>query len=141
MFKLSKKTEYALLALQHMAEQGEGYILTVKEIAEAKSVPQPLLAKILQQLAKEGLIDSLQGAYGGYILNRKPQEITLGEIVEAIEGPIRIVECIDEPQSCARDINCGVKKSFNPLQQAVSAYLQRVTLADVAASNSYKESL
>lgn len=134
MFKLSKKTEYALMALQHIASLNMGQIATAKEIAESKLIPLSLLAKILQQLTKHQLILSLQGAHGGYALGRKAEEITLAQMIEAIEGPIHIIECTESRHSCKRDDSCTLKNSLNPLQQQLSSYLHSVTLADVAAS-------
>lgn len=134
MFKLSKKTEYALMALQYIASLDKGQVATAKEIAESQVIPHSLLAKILQQLTKHQLILSLQGARGGYALGRKAEEITLAQMIEAIEGPIHIIECTESHHSCQRDDSCTLKASLNPLQQQLSSYLRSVTLADVAAS-------
>jgi Rrf2 family protein len=132
MFKLSKKTEYALLALQYIASLESGRVATVKEIAENKMIPQPLLAKILQQLVKSELIQSVQGSHGGYALSRSAGDITLAQMMEAIEGPLTIIDCADDHHLCERDETCTLKSSLNPLQQQLSGYLHRVTLADVA---------
>ncbi|RPH99121.1 MAG: Rrf2 family transcriptional regulator [Calditrichaeota bacterium] len=134
MFKLSKKTEYALMALQHIASLDKGQVATAKEIAENKLIPHSLLAKILQQLTRHQLILSLQGAHGGYALGRKAEEITLAQMIEAIEGPIHIIECNESRYSCQRDDFCTLKNSLNPLQKQLTSYLHSVTLADVAAS-------
>lgn len=133
MFKLSKKIEYAILALQYIASLTDGRVATVKEIAEIKVIPQPLLAKILQQLAKKELIQSVQGSHGGYALSRNAKDITLAQMMEAIEGPINIIDCAVDDHLCERDESCTLKNSLNPLQQQLSSYLHSVTLADVAA--------
>lgn len=133
MFKLSKKIEYAILALQYIASLTDGRVATVKEIAEIKVIPQPLLAKILQQLAKKELIQSVQGSHGGYALSRSAKDITLAQMMEAIEGPINIIDCAVDHHLCERDESCTLKNSLNPLQQQLSSYLHSVTLADVAA--------
>lgn len=133
MFKLSKKTEYAILALQYIAELPEERTATVKEIAENQTIPQPLLAKILQQLAKHQLIVSVQGARGGYMLGRRAEEITLAQMMEAIEGPLNILDCTVDDHLCERDESCTLKSSLNPLQQQLANYMRSVTLADVAS--------
>lgn len=132
MFKLSKKTEYGILALQHMASLNGSRVATVKEIAETHRVPQSLLAKILQQLAKSKIIQSVQGSRGGYTLSRDAKEISLADVLEAIEGPLSIVECTLENHRCERDEFCTLKDSLNPIQQHLSTYFNSVTLADFA---------
>ncbi len=134
MFRLNKKTEYGILALQYLAALGQDRPATVREISEAQDVPQPLLAKVLQELAKSGLIVSVQGAYGGYLLSRKAAEITLAQAVTALEGPIRLLECGDEGDTCSRQADCTLKSRLDPLQQHLENYLHRITLADMAAS-------
>ncbi len=133
MFKLSKKTEYGILALQHMASLN-GNRATVKEIAERHNVPQSLLAKILQQLAKSKIIESVQGSRGGYALSRDASEISLAQVLEAIEGPLSIVECNLDHHNCDRDDFCTLKDSLNPIQQHLSTYLASVTLSDFATA-------
>ena len=134
MFRLSKKTEYAILALQYIASLPKERVATVKKIAEHQTIPQPLLAKILQQLAKHRLITSVQGARGGYTLGRRAEEITLAQMMEAIEGPLNIIDCTIEEHLCERDESCTLRSSLSPLQQQLSDYLRSVTLADVATA-------
>ena len=83
MFKLSKKTEYGILALQHMAAMDNDRVSTVKEIAETHNIPHSLLAKICQQLAKSEIIISVQGSRGGYALGRDATKISLAAVMEA----------------------------------------------------------
>jgi Rrf2 family protein len=128
MFKLSKKTEYSLIALQHMMMIGKKSVATVKEISERHQIPQPLLAKICQQLAKSKLIQSVQGARGGYTLNMDAADISLAAVMEAIEGPIHIVDCNDSRHICDRDEICTLKFSLDPVEQQLAAFLQGVTL-------------
>ncbi|MBN1479048.1 Rrf2 family transcriptional regulator [candidate division KSB1 bacterium] len=134
MFKLSKKTEYGILALQHMMRLDENCVATVKEIAEQHDIPQSLLAKICQQLAKSKIIQSVQGSRGGYTLNKQPSDISLAAVLEAIEGPIHIVDCTLAHHSCKRDDNCSLKMSLDPIEQQLSIFLKSVTLASFATS-------
>ncbi len=134
MFKLSKKTEYGILALQHMMTIDDDHVSTVKEIAEQYDISQSLLAKICQQLAKSKIIQSVQGSRGGYALNMDPTAITLAAVMEAIEGPLHIVDCNQDHHSCDRDDNCSLKIGFSPVQQQLSTFLNSVTLASFSPS-------
>ena len=132
MFKISKKTEYGIFALQYMMMIDENSVATVKEISEQHNIPQPLLAKICQQLAKSKIIQSVQGSRGGYTLNMDASEISLAAVMEAIEGPIHIVDCNHDHHSCDRNDTCTLKIGFNPVEQQLATYLQSVTLATFA---------
>lgn len=129
MFKLSKKTEYGILALQHMMMIEDNRVATVKEISERHNIPQSLLAKICQQLAKSKIIQSVQGSRGGYTLNIDASEISLAAVMESIEGPIHIVDCNHDHHSCDRDETCTLKIGLNPVEQQLATFLQGVTLA------------
>ena len=134
MFKLSKKIEYSILALQHMMVMDDDHIATVKEISERHSIPQSLLAKICQQLAKSKIIQSVQGSRGGYALNMEASEISLASVMEAIEGPLHIVDCNHDHHTCDRDKGCTLKTGLDPVQQQLSIFLNSVTLASFAPS-------
>jgi Rrf2 family protein len=134
MFKLSKKTEYGILALQHMMTIDDDHVSTVKEIAEQYNISQSLLAKICQQLAKSKIIQSVQGSRGGYALNMRPSDISLADVMEAIEGPLHIVECTHDHHNCDRDANCTLKIGLDPIQQQLATFLKGVTLAEFTPS-------
>ncbi len=134
MFKLSKKTEYGILALQHMMFMDDDHVSTVKEIAEQYNISQSLLAKICQQLAKSKIIQSVQGSRGGYALNKPPVDISLAAVLEAIEGPLHIVECTNDHHNCERDANCTLKIGLDPVQQQLATFLKGVTLAEFTPS-------
>jgi len=135
MFKLSKKTEYGILALQHMATMDDGRITTVKEIAEAYNIPNPLLAKICQQLAKSEIIKSVQGSRGGYALGRDAREISLAAVMEAIEGPIHIVDCNFEHHNCDRDPDCTLKTGLGTIEIQMANFLNNITLQDFVVTS------
>ena len=102
MVRLSKKVEYGLIAIRHVATKERGDLVTAKEISDAYGIPFELLAKVLQRLTKAGLILSTQGVHGGYALARPAEEIAVSTIINAIEGtrPV-IARCLSEgPQSC-----------------------------------------
>ncbi len=133
MMKLSKKTEYGIMALRYVTSLPAGRMATVREIAEQYHIPQQLLAKILQELTKTGIIRSVQGAYGGYVLNLSAREVSLADIVQAIEGPIRLTECEDAEHNCDRYEICDLKSTFGPIQKQLVSYFKTVTLADLCA--------
>jgi Rrf2 family protein len=130
MFKLSKKTEYSIVALRHLAGRSS-QMATVKEIAETCKIPQPLLAKLLQQLAKKDVLRSVQGVNGGYRLNKEAGQISVADILEAIEGPVSITACGVQGHSCERLSICDLRSTMAPLQQEMLLYLRSVSLADL----------
>jgi len=133
MMKLSKKTEYGIWALRYISSLEAGRVATVREIAEQYQIPQQLLAKILQELTKTGIIRSVQGAYGGYVLNLAARDVSLADIVQAIEGPIRLTECEDEEHNCDRAEICDLKETFGPIQKQLVSYFKNITLADLCS--------
>src|ERR1035441_3024056 len=94
MLKLSKKTEYALMAVKFIAKKSEGNSATAKEISEGYNIPYDLLSKVLQQLTKKKIIKSFQGIKGGYSLSKDPDNVTLIEIIRAVEPNYQITECM-----------------------------------------------
>lgn len=101
MLKLSKKADYGLMALQHIASNQYGdvaqaRVVNTKEIAEEYHIPVELLAKVLQTLSKSGIIESHNGPKGGYLLGKNPREITIAHVLESLEGPLGIMDCSHE---------------------------------------------
>jgi Rrf2 family protein len=135
MFKLSKKTEYGILALQHMAAMDNGRVTTVKEMSENYKIPHSLLAKICQQLAKSEIISSIQGSRGGYALSRGATDISLADVMEAIEGPIHIVDCNLDHHTCGRDEDCTLKTGLNTIEAQMANFLNKITLQDFAVTS------
>lgn len=134
MFKFNKKTEYGILALQHMLSLKQDQVATVKEIAENYKIPQSLLAKILQQLSRKKIIQSVQGAKGGYVLKTDADDLSLARVLEAIEGPIHITDCYAEVSCCDRMDDCTLRDGFHSVQKQIVNYLNTVRLADIAAA-------
>ncbi len=130
MFKLSKKTEYAIVALQYIMGHADKNVVTVREIAEHHNISQTLLAKLLQILARERIIESVQGSQGGYTLVQNAKKISLAKIMEAIEGPIHITDCYVDVSCCERTDSCTLRKRLAPVQKGLVQHLQNITLAD-----------
>jgi|SRR5436190_656670 len=120
MFQLSKRADYGLIALKHLAQHAEVSV-SAREIASEYQIPAHLLAKILQRLARKGLLVSQQGTRGGYVLARDPAKISIVDVVEALDGPIGITPC-ERGSRCEQLERCSVK---DPLM-AVRAKMVRI---------------
>lgn len=119
MLKLSKKIEYGLIAITHIAKYGQHSIITAKEISDKNNLSFELLSKVLQQLVKSKIVSSNQGIKGGYFLISKPEEISLLNIIHSIDGVTPgIVECISSgPEKCAIENTCTIKSPLIRIQQ------------------------
>ena len=133
MVRLSKKVEYGLIAIRHIAAQRNEGVVTAKEIADRYGVPYDLLAKVLQKLARGGLIVSTQGVRGGYALAKNPNEISVSKIINAIEGnPMAIAQCIAEgPESCDVFRVCTIKSPLSKVQANIEHAFDTMTLAQI----------
>ncbi len=135
MLKLSRKSEYGIIALKFMLTRGDGALSTAREIAARFKIPEQLMAKILQKLVKSGLIMSTQGAHGGYVLAMPPEKITIAGIVESIEGPVGIVDCVVSGEDC-RCVQyeggvCNIDEPFARIQMEFKNFLDGISLADL----------
>ncbi|HXE91756.1 MAG TPA: Rrf2 family transcriptional regulator [Terriglobales bacterium] len=136
MLKLTKKADYGLIAVKHLAEcSGEGSC-RAKDIAEAYSIPLEALAKILQRLVKAGLLHSHQGMNGGYALAREPQRITALEVIRAIDGPLFITSCLSQEIECYQSPKCTVREPLRKVNQSIEQVLGRITISDLAENGS-----
>ena len=134
MLRLSKKVEYGLIALQHLAKRGSmtGHaVSTVREIADENGISYDLLAKIMQDLKRDGVICSYQGVRGGYTLMLAPQEISVTRVVDALEEESSITECTSCTESCSREATCTIKGPMHKLQETMEQVLNSVTIAQL----------
>ncbi len=132
MFKLSKKSDYGLMAINYIASHESEGIASTKRIAEEYNIPVELLAKILQRLARNGLIIGQNGPKGGYIMSRALSKISIGDVVQAIEGPIGIVSCYhDESAPCMQISKCTVRSPIKKIQENIVQYLNSITLDEM----------
>lgn len=131
MLRLTKKTEYSLLALQYMAARF-GHVTTAKEISEAYGISFELVAKQLQILQKNGFIQSFQGPTGGYIFLRAPGTISLADVIYTCEGKPEIVECADNAEhECACQQTCTIKTPMQIIQKRLEETFQSMTIAEM----------
>jgi Rrf2 family protein len=133
MVRLSKRVEYGLIAIRHIATRQYGEFVTAKEIAERYHIPFELVAKVLQRLTKAGLILSHQGVRGGYALAKNPHEIPVATIIYAIEGtnPV-IATCLSEgPSSCDVFDVCTIKSPLTKVQANIERAFSSMTLSEI----------
>lgn len=130
MLTLSKKVDYALIALLHMAGKPVCELTTAKEIADQFSIPGELLGKVLQTLARAKLISSTQGSRGGYHLQRPVERITLGDVIEAVEGPVVLTCCQEDPAHCGQYHACTIKEPVHQIHGQLVRFVHGVSLGD-----------
>ncbi len=134
MLSLTKKTDYAILALSHLASLEEREVINVREIATQFDLPAELLAKAMQSLARGGLVISHAGPSGGYSLARDPSEISVADVVLALEGPLRIASCFDEGglNPCVAIEKCTLREPIKRLQIRLFELLDGISLAEMS---------
>lgn len=144
MLAFTRKTDYALIALTHLAQHPEE-CNSAREIAARYGVPLPLLMNILKQITQQGLAQSVRGPRGGYRLATSPDKISLNDIIGAVEGPVQLVQCVDWYQNKARGklktgcdlmAACPVRPTIHRVHARLVEFLSGVTLADVVDNNS-----
>jgi Rrf2 family protein len=135
MLRLTKKADYGLMALKYLAENSESMSLSAKDIAEAYHIPQQLLAKILQRLAKEGLLRSHAGMNGGYTLSRRADEISAFEVIRAIDGPLFITSCVTVSGLCDLTNSCTIKEPLARVNESISELLKSIRISDLVESD------
>lgn len=131
MLRVTKLTDYATVVLTVMASAG-GTVLSASGLAERSGLEAPTVAKLLKPLAQAGLVQAFRGAAGGYRLARPASEISLVEIVEAMEGPLSMTECSVHDGVCGIEHSCGARANWRRINDVVADALRRITLADMA---------
>jgi FeS assembly SUF system regulator len=133
MLKLTKKADYGLIAVKHLAERaGEG-ANSAKDIAERYSLPTEAVAKILQRLTKSGLLVSQHGTNGGYALARDAKLISVFEVIKAIDGPVLITSCITTKGECEQSTKCTVREPLRRVNDGIRELLGRMSIAEMVA--------
>jgi len=128
---LSTKGRYSLRALMELGERyGEGPVL-LDYIAKKQVLSKKYLHALLNQLRAEKIVHSIRGCKGGYCLSRPPKEITIKDIITAVEGPISLVDCIEKPTICDRSTDCAARIVWNDIGQKFERILKDITLEDV----------
>jgi Rrf2 family protein len=133
MLRLSKKADYALMAMKHLALRGDSGSSNAREIAEQYDIPIELMAKVLQRLARRGLLRSHQGTRGGYQLGRGPAQISVADVIQAIDGPVAVTACAAEERQCEQFSKCNVRDPLFKVRDRILAALAECTIAELAA--------
>ena len=137
MLRLSKKADYALIAMNHLAHKkgGAPASASARDIAERYDIPIELMAKVLQRLARTGLLVSTQGTRGGYTLGRPPGSISVADVIQAIDGPFTVTACSTEKHDCEQYSKCNVRAPLWQIRERILSALDTVSLAEMAAES------
>ena len=131
MLKLSKKTDYAIILLSHLAVNN--YPVSAQELSNTYHLPLPMVANILKQLASSNIIESKRGQQGGYSLIREPESLSIAEIVEVTDNPFILVECVHDSEECACKIIpwCPTQEPLIALHKQIETFMKSLTLDQV----------
>ena len=130
--RISKLTDYAILVMAELA-RSRRELLSAQALAERCGIELPTASKVLKLLAGYGLLDSFRGANGGYRANRLASDISVAEVIEAIEGPVAMTECSEEVGLCSQESNCDLRGNWQRISLAVRQALEQVSLAEMSA--------
>src|SRR5438552_4537112 len=136
MLRLSKKADYALIAMKHLAlrgDRGTQGSSSAREIAEQYDIPVELMAKVMQRLVQRGLLASHQGTRGGYQLARRPAQISVADVIQAIEGPVTVTACSTDEGQCEQFSKCNVRDPLWRVRERILSALGECTIAELAA--------
>lgn len=133
MLRISKLTDYGVVLTTRLAVSPEGETLAVRDLARETGIPQPTASKVLKRLARAGIIASQRGAHGGYRLTRRPADITVAEVIAALEGPIGVTECASDETAglCEMEGSCDMQPNWQRINNAVQQALEGISLADM----------
>ena len=133
MLRLSKKADYALMAMKHLAVRRDRGSSSAREIAEQYDIPLELMAKVLQRLVRRGLLMSHQGTRGGYRLARGPAQISVADVIQAIDGPVTVTACETHEGQCEQFSKCNVRDPLFRVRERILAALGECTIAELAS--------
>lgn len=133
MLRLSKRSDYALIAMRHLAVPRDRASVSARELAETYDIPVELLAKVLQKLVRAKLLTSHQGIRGGYDLARPSTAISVADIVSAIDGPLTMTACSEDDHSCDQYEKCNIRDPLWKLKDRIVASLVSCSLAELAS--------
>ena len=135
MLRLSKKADYALIAMKHLALRADSGSSSAREIAGLYDIPIELMAKVLQRLVRMRLLASTQGTRGGYMLSRPATTISVADVIEAIDGPFTVTACSTDKHDCEQFNKCSIRDPLWQIRERIAATLGTVTIAEIAAEH------
>ncbi len=130
--QFTKAEEYGLLGILYLADKEQNIITPLSEISQAQEIPEKFLAKIFQSLSRSGLVRSHRGVRGGFTLGKRPEEISVKEILESIQGPYHLLKCIPEPVLCSKSESCSLRELLMVAENKLISVFAEHTLADLA---------
>ena len=133
MLRLSKKTDYALMAMKHLASDPRRQAASAREIAEKYAIPVELMAKVLTRLVRSGLLSSHQGVHGGYELVQPPAATSVATVIEAIDGPLTLTACAQGHARCDQFSKCSVRDPLGRIRDRIAAILAEWSISEMAA--------
>jgi FeS assembly SUF system regulator len=134
MLKIGKLTDYAIVIMAQLARDEPGAQRSAAWLSSRTGLPEPTVSKVMKRLARQGLLESVRGASGGYLLPRPPATIGVTEIIAAMDGPIAIASCVDGgTANCRSEAQCPVRGNWDRVNGLIRDALSAVTLADMAA--------
>ncbi len=133
--RISTRGRYSTRLMLELAQRYNEGPIFLKDISRAQDISLKYLSQLIMPLKIAGLVKSTRGAHGGYSLARSPEKISLKEIIEAVEGPIKLVDCIDQEDFCDRDDDCITRKIWAEITNDISEKLNRITLKEIARRN------
>jgi Rrf2 family protein len=135
MLRLSKKADYALIAMKHLAQRPDGASASAREISEAYDIPLELLAKVLQRLVRARLLVSVQGTRGGYRLGRLPQAIPVADVIQSVDGPVTVTACSTDDHNCDQFSKCSIRDPLWKIRSRIIEALNMVSVAELATDD------
>jgi Rrf2 family protein len=129
--EISRRTDYGVRVILDLATMHEDQRASTQDIADRQNIPAPFLAKIISQLSLSGLVDTYRGAGGGVSLARPASEISLLQVIEALDGPVRLNRCVIEPSACPQDGHCPVHHIWAKAQAELTCLLDATTFDDL----------
>ena len=135
MFLLSKGTDYGIRILAHLARDEPGMTHNAREVAGDLHLPAPMVSKVMKSLARADVLASHRGPGGGFSLVRQPDELSVAEMISALEGPVALTECQIGPSVCQHEGNCSVQEPWSVINRSVQNTLATITLSDIVNPN------
>ncbi len=138
MLRMGKLTDYGIVLMSYLARNNKDHY-NAHTLADAVHMPQPTVRKVLKALSQNGLLDSERGAHGGYSLSRQAKDISIADIITAIEGPIALTECVSSESQCDQEVHCAVQTNWERINSAVYHALDEVKLSDMLIPDAHNK--
>ena len=135
MLRLSKKSDYALISMKHLATRTDASSSSAREISESYDIPLELLAKVLQRLVRAKLLVSVQGTRGGYRLARHASAISVADVIQAVDGPVTVTACSTDDHKCEQYSKCSVRDPLWKIKERILVALQTCSITELASES------